>query len=138
MNRSDFQELAELHLQHAKALLEAQLYSGAYYLCGYVVECALKACICKRTNQFDFYPRPEEARDAWTHKFAKLVRVAELDEQFTSARQADNALDVKWREAESWSERSRYERHSQEEAEDFFAAVSDPAHGVLACIKRFW
>jgi hypothetical protein len=37
VNRSDFRELAELHLQHAKALLDAQLYSGAYYVCGYVV-----------------------------------------------------------------------------------------------------
>jgi HEPN domain-containing protein len=65
MNRSDFQELAELHLRHAHALLDAQLYSGAYYMCGYVVECALKACICKRTKQDDFYPRTKpETRGA--------------------------------------------------------------------------
>jgi hypothetical protein len=35
MNRS---ELAEGHLRHAKALMDAQLYSGAYYICGYVIE----------------------------------------------------------------------------------------------------
>jgi hypothetical protein len=33
VNRSDFQALAGLHLQHAKALLDAQLHSGAYYMC---------------------------------------------------------------------------------------------------------
>jgi len=64
MNRSDFQQLAEDHLRHGKALLDAGLYSGAYYMCGYVVECALKACICKRTKEFDFYRSPEESRDA--------------------------------------------------------------------------
>ena len=31
-----------------------------------------------------------------------------------------------------------YEERTQEEAEDLFTAVSDPIHGVLACIKRFW
>src|SRR5579862_2473206 len=66
VNRTDFQELAEVHLQNAEALLKARLYAGAYYMSGYVIECALKACICRRTKQFDFYPRPDEARDAWT------------------------------------------------------------------------
>ncbi|HWY48146.1 MAG TPA: hypothetical protein VNX70_12225 [Bryobacteraceae bacterium] len=42
MNRNDFQQLAENHLRHAKALLDAELYSGAYYICGYAVECALR------------------------------------------------------------------------------------------------
>jgi len=51
MNRGDFQQLAEEHLRHAKALLDAGLYSGAYYMCGYAVECALKACISRKTNQ---------------------------------------------------------------------------------------
>jgi hypothetical protein len=97
VNRSDFQELAELHLQHARALLDAELYSGAYYICGYVVECALKACICKRTNQFDFHPSPEESRAAWSHDFEKLIRAAELESELKAARAADLDLDVKWR-----------------------------------------
>jgi HEPN domain len=92
VNRSDFQDLAELHLQHAKALLDAQLYSGAYYMCGYVIECALKACICKRTNQFDFYPHPKEARDAWTHEFAKLIGLADVGSKIANDQRADNRL----------------------------------------------
>jgi HEPN domain-containing protein len=64
MNRGDFQELAELHLANAKTLLEARLYAGAYYMCGYVVECALKACICKGTGPYDFYPHPTDAKKA--------------------------------------------------------------------------
>jgi hypothetical protein len=138
VNRSDFQELAELHLQHAKALLDAGLDSGAYYMCGYVVECALKACICKKTNQFDFYPKREEYNKAWTHNFKNLAAVSGLQSEFDLARNADTILNINWKEVEDWSEDSRYEPKGRQAAVDLFAAVSDPDHGVLACIKRYW
>lgn len=139
MNRNDFQELAELHLQHARALLDAQLYSGAYYMCGYVVECALKACICKKTNQFDFYRSPDESRDAWSHDFQKLVRAAGLESEFRAARAADEDLNVNWDNVgKNWSPDSRYERRTQREAGTLLAAVADPDHGVLSCIKQLW
>lgn len=54
MNRSDFQTLAETRLQEAKSLLDNGHYSGAYYLCGYAIEYALKACIAKQTKAEDF------------------------------------------------------------------------------------
>jgi hypothetical protein len=54
MNRTDFQQLAELRLREAEALLAAGLPDGAYHLAGYSVECALKACIAKRTQLHDF------------------------------------------------------------------------------------
>ncbi|MCP5119377.1 MAG: HEPN domain-containing protein, partial [bacterium] len=49
MNRTDFQNLALERLDDAKVLLDGGRYNGAYYLSGYVVECALKACIAKLT-----------------------------------------------------------------------------------------
>ncbi len=138
MNRDDFQKLAELHLQHAKALQNAGLDSGAYYICGYVVECALKACICSRTNQFDFYVHPRVASKAWSHEFGKLIEVSGLEEEFRAARQSDRVLDVNWKTVEDWSEDSRYEPRGQREAEDLVVAVSDPDHGVPSCIRRYW
>jgi HEPN domain-containing protein len=138
VNKSDFEELAELHLQHAKALLDAQLYSGAYYMCGYAVECALKACICKKTNQFDFHPSPDESRAAWSHDFGKLIKAAELEREFNAARTADRDLDVKWESVENWSPSSRYEPHGQQEAQLILDAVADPDHGVFSCIKQLW
>ena len=45
VNRWEFRELATLRLAEAKALLDAGLPDGAYYLAGYAVECGLKACI---------------------------------------------------------------------------------------------
>ena len=54
MNRTDFQKLAEERIAEAKILLDAGKWSGAYYLAGYAVECALKACIAKMTKSEDF------------------------------------------------------------------------------------
>jgi HEPN domain-containing protein len=69
MNRIDFQKVAETRLQESKALLAAGFPEGAYYLAGYAVECALKACIAKRTREHDF---PEkESKDFYIHDLDK-------------------------------------------------------------------
>jgi hypothetical protein len=138
VNRSDFQELAELHLRHAKALLDAQLYSGAYYMCGYVVECALKACICRKTNQFDFYPSPEESRAAWSRDFGKLLKASALDGEFSASRAADRDLDINWESVEDWSPDSRYQPQGRLGAHALYTAITDPDHVVLSCIKQRW
>ncbi len=54
MNRSDLQRLALVRLDEAKALLDAGYWDGAYYLAGYVVECALKARIARQVQRYDF------------------------------------------------------------------------------------
>ena len=54
MNRSDFQKLTELRITEARVLLESKCYEGTYYLIGYAVEFALKACIAKQTREYDF------------------------------------------------------------------------------------
>ncbi len=41
----------------AAALLQAGRYAGAYYIAGYVIECALKACIARNTRQGEFPPK---------------------------------------------------------------------------------
>ena len=108
-------------------------------MCGYAVECALKACICRRTREFDFYANPADSKDAWSHDFARLIKVADLVDEFAGARQADDQLDINWRSVErNWSPASRYETHDQDEAEQLLVSISDPTHGVLACIKQFW
>jgi len=46
-SRSDLQKIARARLRDADVLYRAQRYDGAIYLCGYAVEIALKARICK-------------------------------------------------------------------------------------------
>ena len=55
-------------------LLKAGHFSGAYYLAGYSVECALKACIAKQTARYDF-PDKSKANDSFVHDLKKLAGV---------------------------------------------------------------
>jgi HEPN domain-containing protein len=50
--------LAAVRLREAEVLFDAALYDGSYYLCGYVVELALKACVCRHLG-VDEYPEGE-------------------------------------------------------------------------------
>jgi HEPN domain-containing protein len=45
---AQYQALALRHLRESLALLRAKEWAGAYYLCGYVVECYLKAVLLRR------------------------------------------------------------------------------------------
>jgi HEPN domain-containing protein len=51
MNRADLQSLSNLRLADARALLSAGRFAAAYYLAGYAVECALKACIARAVQR---------------------------------------------------------------------------------------
>jgi hypothetical protein len=66
MNRKDLQALSQLRAREARYLLKGGHLSGAYYLLGYSVECALKACIAKRVQRYDF-PDKQLAQEVYTH-----------------------------------------------------------------------
>ena len=70
----ELQELAQLRLREAEALYAAGFYDGCVYLCGYVVELALKACICA-TLAIPGYP---DTRPFLTHDFKELTLFAGL------------------------------------------------------------
>ncbi|MBE9141642.1 HEPN domain-containing protein [Planktothrix mougeotii] len=136
MNRQDFQDLAETRRKEAKVLLDNHQYSGAYYLSGYVIECALKACIAKNTQQYDF-PDKNTVMDSYTHNLEKLVKVAGLDRQLKSLLN-DQVFLSRWSEVRDWSEESRYKKHNQQKAEDIYLAITDPSHGVLQWLQQHW
>jgi hypothetical protein len=72
INRKGLQDLAKLRLREAKALLRSNHPDGAYYLAGYAVECALKACIAKKTMRYDF-PEKETVQTSYSHELIKLL-----------------------------------------------------------------
>ena len=137
MNRSDFKAIARLRQREAKALLSSRNYSGAYYLVGYVVECSLKACIAKKTRQYDF-PDKKVAQDSYTHNPADLIKVAGLQSDLNVEKAKDAVFELNWKVVQAWSEQSRYDRKSRGEAEDLIDAISDPAHGVLRWLELYW
>jgi hypothetical protein len=53
---SDLRGIAKARLLDAQVLLRAKRFDGAFYLCGYSVELALKARIC-RTLKWSGFPQ---------------------------------------------------------------------------------
>lgn len=134
MNRTDLQRLAELRLREADHLLSAELYAGAYYLLGYSVECALKACIAKQIRQYDF-PDRRLINDSYTHNLETLLRLSGLRDEL----RADPDLDLNWTVVKDWSEQSRYELGiSEVRARDLNDAINDAANGVLPWLRTRW
>jgi len=137
VNRTLLQELAEERIRDAEALLNAGQWSGAYYLAGYAVECGLKACIARLTNQHD-YPNKELAIRCYTHKVEDLVEVAELKPQRSADIIASPALGVNWLTVKDWDERARYRLCDEAKARKLFAAVTEQINGVLPWIRVRW
>ena len=137
MDRKGLQELSKIRLKEAKALLKAGMADGAYYLAGYAVECALKACIAKETKRYEF-PEKERVFSSYSHKLQDLVKVAGLEQALAGVVRMSPEFRTNWQVAKSWSEQTRYQRHRSEKAEELLAAVGDRTHRVISWIKRYW
>lgn len=139
MNRAAWQQLAEERIAEAKILLAAQKWSGAYYLAGYAVECALKSCILARVEADGAIFREKKFSErCWTHDLLELLELADLE----VARDAHIAASLPrkqyWDTVEAWNEHSRYVRQAQQDAEKLMNAIDDPNDGVLLWIKSHW
>ncbi|WP_439629866.1 DNA-binding protein [Gemmata sp.] len=137
MNRNDLRRLSRLRLKEARVLLKAECFDGAYYLCGYAVECALKACIAKATKRSEF-PDLERVKGSYTHNLTNLVKLAGLEPARVAEVAADAAFSANWVIVKDWSEAARYAEHSEQKARDLYRAVTDGSHGVLRWIRRHW
>lgn len=143
MNRSDLQKLADVRLKEAKTLLDAGCYEGAYYLAGYAIECALKACIAKKTREHDF-PDQRLVNESYKHDLVALQKTAGLEPEFLSEvkpnkREGNKSLENNWRVVAKWSETSRYDNPiAKNDAQDLYSAIIDGTNGVLQWLKKRW
>jgi HEPN domain-containing protein len=137
LNRKELQALSRIRLREARALTSLGMHDGAYYLAGYCVECALKACIAKMTQRHDF-PDKRKADSSYTHSVEKLLKVAELEEARAEEARRDAAFRDNWDRVQWWSEQSRYSTTSAEAARGLIEAVSDRNHGVLRWLEQYW
>ena len=139
MNSSDFQKLSYIRLEEAKALLRNRHYEGAYYLAGYVIECALKACIAARTKATDFPPKPETVRDYYRHDLVSLVASAELKEKLVAKCKASKGFEKNWDVVRDWTEQIRYETNVNiKTARMMLKAIDDSRNGVLKWVRSYW
>jgi len=103
---AELDAVASARLDDAKALLAAGRIDGAAYLCGYAVEIALKARICRALNWSGFPSTGGEFaayRSFQTHDLDVLLR---LSGQETRVRQSH--LDL-WNSVVVWNPESRYD-----------------------------
>lgn len=137
MDRKELQGLARVRLKEARALLESGMPDGAFYLAGYAVECALKACIAKSTRRGEF-PDRKKVESSHSHNLLQLCRVAGLEDDLRAHVAANVSFRTNWDYLQSWSEQSRYRRHSPESARALWDAVGHQRNGVLSRIKQRW
>jgi hypothetical protein len=138
MNRTDLQALSETRLADGAVLLRAGRYSGAYYMLGYAVECALKASVAKQIREHDF-PDKKLVVDSHTHDLGKLLNLSGLRAAFDQKTASDSAFAVNWATTKDWNESTRYSTTITEiVARDLHAAITDSASGVLPWLKTQW
>ena len=77
LTRNDLQKLAEIRLEDSIILFKAGKSSSAYYLAGYCIELALKACISK-LFQPDVIPDKAFVQAIHTHSLENLLSTAGL------------------------------------------------------------
>jgi hypothetical protein len=137
MDRADFQRLAVVRLDEALALHATGHFSGSYYLGGYAVECALKACIAKSIRAEE-WPEKGFSQKLYTHELPALLKLAGLDDGQGHPLGGDPALEVNWSTVKDWTEQARYLETIDVEARDLLNAIDDAQHGVLQWLKQHW
>lgn len=102
---TEVKRIASARLHDAKVLLEAKRYDGAVYLCGYAVELALKARICK-TLKWSGYPETVKEFTGLTsfkvHDLDLLLRLTGKEQSVKAGFLAE------WSAVAAWNPEARY------------------------------
>jgi hypothetical protein len=133
----DFRTIANRRIKEARILQSSAEYSGAYYLAGYAIECALKACILSKMRKYHM-PDKKIVVDSHTHDLAQLVNLAGLSADRSQHAASDPVFGRNWAVVKDWNESSRYESWSRQDADDMIRAVNQRTSGVLTWTKKHW
>jgi len=112
---TDVRKIASARLRDAKALLAAKRYDGAVYLCGYAVELALKARICK-TLKWPGYP--ETSREFEPFKSFKVHDLDVLLRLTGREGVVKQSYFVEWSAVAAWNPEARYKPIGTANADD--------------------
>ena len=130
-----------IRLKEAKVLYEHNLYDGAAYLCGYVVEAALKAIICKNLN-IEQYPDDGTMKTIFSsHDFDRLLLLSGLSKEINLSNTRNLKLFQNWSLLTEWRPDRRYiptGTYKKEQIRDMFKALEDKQTGLLTYIKKLW
>ncbi len=99
ITRADLAKTARAHLRDARILHRHGSYDSAVYLCGYAVEIALKARICRALRWAGFPSTPGEfqnIKSVQTHNFEALLLFTGLENRIKIVQYDDWVIVKKW------------------------------------------
>ncbi|MDG6773422.1 HEPN domain-containing protein [Thiomicrorhabdus sp. ZW0627] len=129
--------LAQARIDDAVVLCNAGKYSSAYYLAGYAIELAIKACISD-LFQTGVIPDKGLVNATYVHDIEKLVNTAGLKPVLQQKLRDDPEFAAYWGIASQWNEQSRYSVTDPVTATHLIVSINDPEHGVLQWLKQHW
>jgi len=122
---SDLRDIAKARLRDAQVLLRARRFDGAFYLCGYSVELALKSRIC-RTLKWGGFPQTGQEfhglQSIKTHDLEVLLRFSGIEERVKRKHMSE------WPVVLDWNPEKRYQSIGQ--------STQQQATDMLTCAKR--
>jgi hypothetical protein len=99
LTRKALRRIARARLTDARALLQSRRYDGAIYLCGYSVEIALKARICK-TLRWPGFPLTNKEFEGLSsfkvHKLDVLLHLSGIETKVKTQYFADWSMVLQW------------------------------------------
>jgi HEPN domain-containing protein len=125
IGKKDLRTIARARLRDANVLLKAKRFDGAFYLCGYSVELALKARICQTLRWSGFPEVPNEFKGLQslkTHDLEILLRLSGAEAKVRTKYFAD------WSVVLDWNPEKRYQQIGQ--------STSEQATNMVTCAKR--
>jgi HEPN domain-containing protein len=138
LNRNTLRTLAGSRLEEARVLLKNGLWTGAYYMTGLAIECALKSCLASAVKEHDF-PDKEFVNAMYVHNLEKLFKLnGALWVELQSDIKTDANLSVNWSTVKDWDDSKRYDIVEELAARALFEAATTTGSGVMEWIRGKW
>lgn len=137
LKKAVLEKLAQTKADDAILLFQHERYSNAFYLGGYAIEFALKACIAGRIEE-NTIPDKKFISSIFVHDLGTLMGVAGLQSELKEQENRNDIFHANWGIVSKWSEQRRYDVADRSTTQFFLEAIINPNHGVLPWIKRYW
>ena len=121
ITRTELRNLAKARLKESKILFDTKQYDTATYLCGYAVELALKARICRTLKWSEFPPNGKEFKGFHafkTHDLDILLTLSGISEKIT------NHYSTEWSIVSRWNPENRYKKIGSETKQTAFNMIN--------------
>ncbi len=138
LNRDTLRSLAGSRLEESRVLLENKFWTGAYYMTGLAVECALKSCLASAVKEYDF-PDKQFVNAMYVHDLENLFKLnGALWADLQNDMKTDAKLRVNWSTVKDWDDGKRYDVVEELEARALYEASTETGSGVMEWIRGKW